>query len=128
LTYQYKGEETMKKLIALSISCAAALALLTGCATTHGSEGITDKNKLSQIKPGKTTKADVEALLGRPAQVDLAENGEQVWNYQRADVSATSYIPFVNLVSKNNSDMNNLSIRFSKNGVVKDMASGSSKF
>jgi outer membrane protein assembly factor BamE (lipoprotein component of BamABCDE complex) len=117
----------MKKTVFTVASIMLTLAALSGCANTQGSAGITDKDKLAQIKPGKTTKAEVEGLLGRPAHVDLAENGEQVWNYQRTDVSGMAYVPFLNLASKN-FENNSLSIRFSKAGIVKDMGSGSSKF
>lgn len=113
----------MNKIQAGVSAMMMAAALLTGCATSTGTAGVADQSKLATIKTGKTTMKDVKALLGQPASVDLTESGEQVWMYQRTDVSAKAYIPFLNMTSGAITSKS-LTIRFSKSGVVKAMAGG----
>lgn len=101
-------------------------AFLTGCATSSGNSAITDDKKLASIQQGKTTTKEVESLLGRPSNVELAESGEQVWTYQRIDGSMMAAVPFLNMMG-NNGKESTLTIRFTKKGVVKSMGRGETR-
>ncbi len=96
--------------------CFAMLALaLTGCAI--GNAEITDKNKVSQIQEGKTTKKEVQALLGEPDSV-FRDNGEEIWTYNHAKTSAKAYIPIIGTMFKDKFTANNLTIKFDRRGIV----------
>lgn len=73
-----------------AILCAAVLA---GCASAGNNF---DESKVSQIKKGDTTEADLVKLFGPPA--NRAINGEGVttltWMYAEANVKAESFIPY----------------------------------
>lgn len=109
----------------VAILMAVAFAV-TGCATSTGNSAITDPNTVAAIQPGKTTTKDVENMLGRPSNVELAESGEQVWTYQSIQNSAMASIPFLNMMGRNGTE-NTLTIRFTKKGVVKAMGRGQNK-
>lgn len=55
--------------------------LLAGCASSFGAKQITDEKVVAQIEKGKSTKADVEKLLGKPASVDFTDAGFEKWFY-----------------------------------------------
>jgi len=113
----------MKRILAL-LSFAAVLVSLTGCVT--GASSITDESKTSKIQIGRTTNKDVEALLGQPSSVELAESGEQVWTYQRVQTSPLATIPFFNMMGNSIAE-SSLTIRFNKKGVVKAVAKGENR-
>lgn len=113
----------MKKFLAL-LTVAIMLISAAGCVT--GADSIADETKISKIQIGKTTNKDVEALLGRPGSVEIAESGEQVWTYQRVQTSPLAAIPFLNMMGNSIAE-NNITIRFNKKGVVKAMARGENR-
>jgi hypothetical protein len=55
------------------VIASAAAALLAGCASLDG----------SSLVPGQSRSADVEALMGRPAEQITLAGGESVWFYPR---------------------------------------------
>jgi outer membrane protein assembly factor BamE (lipoprotein component of BamABCDE complex) len=59
----------------------AACVLLSGCAA-HGIGGLV---------PGQSTAAQVQALLGAPADKLTAENGDAVWQYPRGPFGRVTY-------------------------------------
>jgi outer membrane protein assembly factor BamE (lipoprotein component of BamABCDE complex) len=59
---------------------APVFALLTGCAA------------LAPAIPPGATKAEVEAVLGKPIDVATAPGGEIVWQYPRGPVGQTTYM------------------------------------
>lgn len=113
----------MGRLLALLFT-ATVLIFVTGCVS--GADSIADESKVSKIQVGKTTSKDVEALLGKPGSVELSEGGEQVWTYQRVQTSPLAAIPFFNMMGNSMAE-NNLTIRFSKRGVVKALARGENR-
>lgn len=100
---------------------ASTTLTLSGCAT--GSTSITDEQKVSSIQIGKSTTRDVEQILGKPGNVELEENGEQVWTYQTVKTNATAFIPFANMTGHSMKE-DNLTLRFNSKGVVKAMGRG----
>jgi outer membrane protein assembly factor BamE (lipoprotein component of BamABCDE complex) len=109
----------MKKTLAVLFMAVA----LGGCATNYGNTSITDQNKVAAIHVGKSTMKDVRGLLGKPANVTLDANGEQVWDYTSVNVKGTAMIPLVGLFG-NPMSTSSLAIRFNRKGVVIAMGNG----
>ncbi|MBI2814256.1 MAG: outer membrane protein assembly factor BamE [Opitutae bacterium] len=78
----------MKKPL-LGIVLVSIAAFFAGCSSTEYGTKI-DGNKLTQIKKGITTRAEVEALLGPPMSVTMMTDGKRMLVYQ---YSATSSNP-----------------------------------
>ncbi len=112
----------MKKAIA-SLCLGLAVLSAGGCATNYGNASINDESKVSAIQVGKSTTKDVERDLGKPTHVEFADNGDQVWYYENVNVKGTAMIPFASLFGGTMKE-NNMTIRFTKKGVVKAMGSG----
>jgi outer membrane protein assembly factor BamE (lipoprotein component of BamABCDE complex) len=92
-----------------------------------GSKKIADPQALSQIVPGRSTKADVQASFGTPAQDNFADNGDETWTYihMSAGLTSAAFIPGAALFSnptRNTTD--NLTVRFDRNGIVKNIGRG----
>ena len=102
------------------------LVLLIGCATT-GNVQIADPGTVSKIEEGKSSKADVRALVGEPTKVNFDTNKNEIWEYiyTKASAKPASFIPVVGLFA-GGADMsgNTLTILFDKNGVVERVGSG----
>jgi len=70
----------MKKIesIIISLICAA----LVGCATRTNTSGSDfDAAKISSIKKGVTTSAELTALLGQPYNKSVKSEDEVIWDY-----------------------------------------------
>lgn len=63
----------------------AGLALLAGCASYSG----------SSLVPGKSTRAEVEATMGRPAEVLSRPNGDTLLYYSRLPFGREMYVATV---------------------------------
>jgi len=63
----------------------AGLALLAGCASYSG----------SSLAPGKSTRAEVEATMGRPAEVLSRPNGDTLLYYSRLPFGREIYVATV---------------------------------
>ena len=113
------------KIMVLIISCL----MLISC-TTVGNKEITDSSKTSQIIEGKTTKADVLALLGEPNHVSNMLDGQEVWlySYGRFTTRPATYIPIVGLFA-GGGDMKtkSLSLIFDEKGILKKTSKGQIK-
>lgn len=107
------------------LGCGVLAVVLAGCAQNYGNSAIKDSQKVESIQVGKTTIKEVEAMFGRPSHVETESNGEQVWMYQNVNVSGTAMIPFAAMFTKTMKE-DNVSVRFSKNGVVKMVGRGES--
>lgn len=108
----------------LSALCAALL-MFTGCALSpieQSSGTPIDSAKVAQIIKGKTTRAEVEALLGRPDQTSLVADGRRmmVYNYQATSAKVNDAIMPWNLRANVSMRMQTLQIFLSKDGVVED--------
>lgn len=111
----------MKKVVAYII--LAFTIALSGCASTSGSAGLQD-GSAAKIIEGKTTLAEVKALLGEPAHATTDDKGGKVWSYYYSQSKVYPVPGFNNVESKS------LNIRFNKSGIVvaKDGGSSGSKF
>lgn len=113
----------MKKVLLI----LAVIAIgLTGCGTHSGNIKATDQNLISQIKVGKTTKDEVRNLLGDATNVMRTGNMEMwSYSYQKTDIGAKAFIPFVNLVGESavGVKISSVNIRFDQNGIVQDVRS-----
>jgi len=63
----------------------AGIALLAGCASYSG----------SSLAPGKSTRAEVEATMGRPAEVLSRPNGDTLLYYSRLPFGREIYVATV---------------------------------
>lgn len=115
------------------VQCAMVVlcsVILYGCASTETKQ-IIDNNIVSSIKPGKTTKAEVETLLGKPYAVStyevLAGPEEEEWNYYTIEEIIPEplgllIVPLIVTYATSFYDkFYALSVRFSKEGIVKQI-------
>jgi outer membrane protein assembly factor BamE (lipoprotein component of BamABCDE complex) len=110
-----------------NIATLLAAMLLAGCATI-GNSKIADKDAVSKIVAGKSTKADVQALVGEPGHVFFADDKE-IWTYTylHSQARAASFIPVVGLFAGGaDSQTNSLTVVFTKDGIVKNAGFGHS--
>lgn len=111
----------MKKVAAYIV--LAFFVVLVGCASTSGSVGL-QNGSADKIIEGKTTIAEVKALLGEPVSASTDDKGGKILSYFWSQ--STAY-PVPGL---NNMESKSLNIRFNKNGVVvaKDNGSNTTRF
>ena len=88
-------------------------------------------DKVSQIKKGVTTRAEVEALLGPPANVFMMPEGKRMMSYSYSSTkaeghaTAATYIPYVGMFaggSKGEAQtrIQTLQIMLNAKGIVED--------
>jgi len=88
-------------------------------------------DKVAQIKKGSTTRTEVEALLGPPANVSILPDGKRmlmytyVSNKMDAHANATAYIPYVGLFAgggkgENQNHSQTLQIMVNGSNIVED--------
>lgn len=83
------------------LAFAFLVLLLQGC-MSMGNPAVQYEALTSQIEPGKSTKADVRALLGKPTTVaTVTINGQRLetWYYSYSDIhtSPWTYVPIIGL-------------------------------
>lgn len=100
---------------------------MSGCAATAGNQklGSMEKSQLNAgIIKGKSTKQDVEALLGQTDKVTPSKDGGEIWTYSfaRASMKPAGYIPLVNLFYTGTNNTTKIVVaEFDANGIVKEM-------
>ena len=102
------------------------LLMAAGCASA-GQKRITDDKLIAQIVKGKSTKADLEKLLGKPTQVDFTDSGLEKWVYMYVtyQMRGTTFIPIVGMFAGgSDTQMDSLTVLFDKNGVVENFGRG----
>lgn len=98
------------------IAMMAAVMGLTGCAYGSGQLGKTDSATIEQkLVKGKTTKAEVETLLGDPTS-KTKKNGKEIWVYAHASMDNTIFIPIVGLFAKGKTK--EVHVEFNSRGVM----------
>ena len=112
----------MKRILAIGMLATAMSIGMAGCAQNFGQDTIRDESKVSQIKVGKSTTKDVEALLGTPNSTQRMGN-ELTWTYVSTNVHANAYVPFLNMAG-NTMDSQNLTVTFDGRGLVKAVDKG----
>lgn len=118
------------------------LLAVAGCGTTSGTK--MESSKVSQIKKGVTTRAELEQLLGPPANVSMMGDGRRMLFYRFSDTQqktgskllfASGFIPFAGMAtgaasvvaagagaatSGSKTRMQMLQVILSKDGIVED--------
>lgn len=103
------------------------LALLLSACSTIGNRQLENAETVDKIRAGKSTKAEVKALVGDPSEVTFTENGEETWKYvlTKSQVRGASFIPIVGLFA-GGADIQTytLTVLFRTDGVVKQYGRG----
>ena len=99
------------------------LLLGYGCVAT-GSQEIAAAGRTAGIEAGKSTQAEVSALLGFPAIVTYGEKGQETWNYYYVTEypTATDFIPVVNAVASGfQQNTRVVTVTFDRQGVARNL-------
>lgn len=118
---KYRGEDmtTWFKVLALFL----VLPVGYGCVAT-GSQEITAAGRTAGIEEGKSTRAEISALLGFPAIVTYGEEGRETWNYNYVTEypTAIDFIPVVNAVASGlQQNIKILTVTFDRQGVARNL-------
>ncbi len=100
-----------------------ALLLVTSACVNAGTKAITDAETVSRIEVGKSTPADVVALLGYPLTASYGEKGEATWHYTYTTATPlpVNYLPVVKAFTPDLSEtIRQFGVTF-KEGVVKSL-------
>ena len=83
----------------LRLLTVSILLVISACVSV-GPKAITDAGVVSQIEVGKSTRADVTALLGYPITASYGDQEEETWYYTRITTypKPTAFVPVVKLV------------------------------
>ena len=107
----------------LKLLTILTLLLLNACVST-GTQAINDAGCVSQIEVGKSTQADVAALLGYPITASYGGQGEETWYYTWITTypKPTAYVPVVKAFTPSLGETTReLSVTFSRDGNVKSL-------
>ena len=114
----------MKKTLTAAL---VASALLAGCM----SAGMDVKPEQAQsFRPGKTTRGEIEAALGRPNVVKNGSDGTVSLIYQHVDVRVRgeTFIPFIGgLVGGSDVRTNEVTFNLDKNGLFESTSSATTE-
>ena len=108
------------KLLTLSV-----LLVVNACVSA-GTKAITDASIVSQIEVGKSTQADVTALLGYPITASYGDREEETWHYAyvTAAPTTTAFVPVVKAFTRNLGETTRgLAVTFNRDGTVKTLGS-----
>lgn len=107
----------MNALLRPALILAALCAFLTSCMSTNNSSGVPiDPAKVARIVRGQTTRAEVEALLGKPESTVLVGDGKRMMAYAYSEMNMRAGFGGV----KGTTRTQTLQIYLSKEGVVED--------
>jgi len=98
--------------------------LLVSACVSAGARAITDAGVVSQIELGKSTQADVTALLGYPVTASYGGQGEETWHYTWVTAYPTpfAFVPVVKAVAPSLGETTReLAVTFSRDGAVKSL-------
>ncbi len=107
----------------LKILTVLTLLLISACVSA-GTKAITDAGCVSQIEVGKSTQADVAALLGYPITASYGGQGEETWHYTWVTMypTALGFVPVVKAVAPSLGETTReLAVTFSQKGTVKSL-------
>ena len=107
----------------LKLLTVLTLLVVSACVST-GTNAITDAGCVSQIEVGKSTQADVAALLGYPVTASYGGQEEETWHYSRITVYPTpfAFVPVVKAVAPSLGETaRELAVTFSRDGTVKGL-------
>jgi outer membrane protein assembly factor BamE (lipoprotein component of BamABCDE complex) len=89
-----------------------------------GTQAITDAGCVSRIEVGKSTQADIAALLGYPITASYGGQGEETWHYTWITAYPTpfAFVPVVKAVAPSLGETARaLAVTFSREGTVKSL-------
>jgi outer membrane protein assembly factor BamE (lipoprotein component of BamABCDE complex) len=104
-----------------------SLLLVIGACISAGTRAITDAGVVSQIEVGKSTRAEVSALLGYPLTVSLGDQGEETWHYTYITTYPlpNAFVPAVKAIPPCLGETTReLAVTFSREGPVKSLGQG----
>ncbi len=107
----------------LKLLTVAVLLVISACVSA-GTKAITDAGVVSQIEVGKSTRADVTALLGYPITASYGDQGEETWHYTwiTAYPKPTEFVPVVKAFTPHLSETTReFAVTFSRDGTVKNL-------
>ena len=107
----------------LKLLIVSALLVVSACVSA-GTQAITDAGSVSQIEVGKSTQADVAALLGYPITASYGGQGEETWHYTWITTypQPTALVPVVKAVTPSLGEITReLSVTFNRDGTVKSL-------
>jgi len=107
----------------LKLLTVLTLLVISACVSA-GTQAITDAGCVSQIEVGKSTQADVAALLGCPIMASYGGQGEETWHYTwiTAYPTAFAFVPVVKAVAPSLGETTReLAVTFSQKGTVKNL-------
>ena len=107
----------------LKLLTVFTLLLISACVST-GTKAITDAGVVSRIEVGKSTQADVAALLGYPITASYGGQGEETWHYTWVTMypTAFAFVPVVKAFTPSLGETTReLAVTFSRDGTVKSL-------
>ena len=107
----------------LKLLTVLTLLVISACVSA-GTKAITDAGCVSQIEVGKSTQADVAALLGYPVTASYGGQGEETWYYTWVTAYPTGYafVPVIKAVAPSLGETSRaLAVTFSRDGTVKSL-------
>ena len=107
----------------LKLLTVSVLLVVSACVSA-GTKAITDAGCVSQIEVGKSTQADVAALLGYPLTASYGSQGEETWYYTRVTMYPTAFqfVPVVKAFTPSlRETTREFAVTFSQDGTVKSL-------
>ena len=103
------------------------LVLIAAGCYSAGQKKIMDDMVIAKIIKGKSTKADIEHLLGKPSSVTFLEKGQEQWLYAYIDstIRGATFIPVVGYFAGGaDTQLHQLAIMFDDRDVVERIGRG----
>jgi outer membrane protein assembly factor BamE (lipoprotein component of BamABCDE complex) len=107
----------------LKLLTVSVLLIVSACVSA-GTQAITAAGCVSRIEVGKSTQADVAALLGDPITASYGGQGEETWHYTRVTMypTAFAFVPVVKAFTPSLGETTRaLAVTFSRDGTVKSL-------
>ena len=102
------------------------LIFLCSC-SSFGTKKIIDADLILKIEKGKSSKADVKALLEDPVKITFTDNNEEIWeySYSKSTIRPATFIPCLGLLAGGaDTEIHSLTLRFGADGIVKGVGKG----
>ncbi len=107
----------------LKLLTVSVLLVISACVSA-GTRAVTDAGAVSRIEVGKSTQADVTALLGYPITASYGGQGEETWHYSYITTypKPPAFVPVVKAITPNLGETTReLAVTFSPDGTVKSL-------
>ncbi len=101
-----------------------SVLLTTSACVSAGTKAITDASVVSKIEVGKSTQADVMALLGCPITASYGDQGEETWRYTYTTASPgpTAFVLVLKaFTTQLKETTRELTVTFNRDGTVKSL-------